>query len=225
MDVAHAHSGCTPGSCDDIGPVAYAGHLARCAHCKKRERELPADTKLKRCAGCSIIMYCSRECQKAAWPRHRYSCHRPQDAQGGSGSLAGYDTPIALAQAVTDWADGVHGTALSIIAAAMVGARGGIAANRTSRILLFEFTLGDDTSDSGNPAEAFSLTNVSIVHKDEVYAMISSWDDFTAERQRKKEWFRRRLPPHETLLDIMPAVSRVVGTNHASTHYYPIIAL
>ncbi len=156
---------------------------------------------------------------------YRYSCHRPQDAQGGSGSLAGYDTPIALAQAVTDWADGVHGTALSIIAAAMVGARGGIAANRTSRILLFEFTLGDDTSDSGNPAEAFSLTNVSIVHKDEVYAMISSWDDFTAERQRKKEWFRRRLPPHETLLDIMPAVSRVVGTNHAATHYYPIIAL
>ncbi|KAL1947351.1 hypothetical protein VTO73DRAFT_14312 [Trametes versicolor] len=225
MDIAPAHSGCTPRSCHDIGQVAYAGHLAQCAHCKKRERQLPADTKLKRCAGCSIIMYCSRECQKAAWPHHRYSCRRPQDSRDDGENLAGYDSPISLAQAVTDWADGTHGTAFSTLAGAMVRKRGGIAANSTSRILLFEFTPRAEKRGSGNPAEAFLLTKADIVHKDVAHGMISSWDDITAECQRKKEWFRRKMPPNRTVLNVIPAVAMVAGTNTVSTHYYPILAL
>lgn len=127
---------------------------------------------------------------------------------------------------MTDWADDTHGAALTIIANAMVGARGGIAANRSSRILLFELTPGNpEADDPGNPAEAFRLAHLSIVHKDEVSSMISSWDHITAERARRKEWFRRKMSPGETVLDVMPAVSRISGTNCVSTHYYPILAL
>lgn len=43
-----------------------------CGHCKKSESQLPTNTKLKRCVGCSIALYCSKDCQKAAWPTHKY---------------------------------------------------------------------------------------------------------------------------------------------------------
>ena len=27
--------------------------------------------KLKKCSGCSVVLYCSRQCQMAAWPKHK----------------------------------------------------------------------------------------------------------------------------------------------------------
>lgn len=29
--------------------------------------------KLKRCKGCSIAMYCGKDCQKNGWSAHRYA--------------------------------------------------------------------------------------------------------------------------------------------------------
>lgn len=34
--------------------------------------------KLLRCSGCKISWYCSPQCQRSAWPRHRASCLRAQ---------------------------------------------------------------------------------------------------------------------------------------------------
>ncbi|KAI0700519.1 hypothetical protein C8T65DRAFT_657587 [Cerioporus squamosus] len=30
--------------------------------------------ELRRCAACNTALYCNRECQKAAWKRHKTSC-------------------------------------------------------------------------------------------------------------------------------------------------------
>ncbi|KAI0713517.1 hypothetical protein C8Q76DRAFT_731668 [Earliella scabrosa] len=52
-----------PQSLDDD---AYFG---RCSACRISRAELKAP--LKRCARCSTVVYCSKECQKSAWPAHR----------------------------------------------------------------------------------------------------------------------------------------------------------
>jgi hypothetical protein len=45
--------------------------LERCFVCKKGERD--GKTPMK-CQGCMMIAYCSRECQKVDWKRHRKMC-------------------------------------------------------------------------------------------------------------------------------------------------------
>jgi len=42
--------------------------LSSCGNCKG------ADDKLSKCAGCAGVAYCSKECQKADWKRHKAEC-------------------------------------------------------------------------------------------------------------------------------------------------------
>ncbi|CAD7971426.1 unnamed protein product [Amoebophrya sp. A25] len=43
----------------------------KCVNCEKTET---LNTELKNCSRCKTVEYCSRECQKADWPRHKYIC-------------------------------------------------------------------------------------------------------------------------------------------------------
>ena len=54
-------------------PAAAAS--APCAHC--------GGAGALRCAGCRGVHYCSRGCQKAAWPGHKAYCKRIMEAYGG----------------------------------------------------------------------------------------------------------------------------------------------
>ena len=47
---------------------------AFCHRCVKLQTELAAGAKLLRCSRCWSALYCSGECQKAAWPQHRTAC-------------------------------------------------------------------------------------------------------------------------------------------------------
>ncbi|EIW60812.1 uncharacterized protein TRAVEDRAFT_120694 [Trametes versicolor FP-101664 SS1] len=44
--------------------------VPRCDGCRRTESE--SKVKLKRCAGCSATMYCSRQCQKQDWVSHKW---------------------------------------------------------------------------------------------------------------------------------------------------------
>ncbi|KAI0754115.1 hypothetical protein C8Q80DRAFT_1265807 [Daedaleopsis nitida] len=39
-------------------------------------------TLLRKCAGCSVALYCSKQCQKTAWPAHKLYCRRPDPCHG-----------------------------------------------------------------------------------------------------------------------------------------------
>eukprot|EP00980_Cylindrotheca_fusiformis_P031096 scaffold25826_cov132-Cylindrotheca_fusiformis.AAC.4 len=43
-----------------------------CDTCKKRQPY----TKMKKCSRCRSVTYCSEECQKQDWSRHKKDCHK-----------------------------------------------------------------------------------------------------------------------------------------------------
>ena len=50
----------------------------QCAVCPKNAAD--AGVRLKKCGGCSSIFYCSPECSRAHWPRHKAQCKAVQKA-------------------------------------------------------------------------------------------------------------------------------------------------
>ncbi len=44
--------------------------MRECAHCKK------SGLKFKHCSACKSVYYCSRECQKSDWKRHKKECKK-----------------------------------------------------------------------------------------------------------------------------------------------------
>jgi hypothetical protein len=50
----------------------------QCAACPKKAAD--EGVRLKRCGGCSNIYYCSPECSRADWPRHKAQCKAVQKA-------------------------------------------------------------------------------------------------------------------------------------------------
>lgn len=42
-----------------------------CGYCDKEKKN-----KLKKCSRCKVYYYCSKECQKKDWPRHKLQCNK-----------------------------------------------------------------------------------------------------------------------------------------------------
>lgn len=56
-----------------IGPGVWR---PLCANCGKPEEAMGPTQKHQLCAGCERVFYCSRACQREAWPRHKPHCAR-----------------------------------------------------------------------------------------------------------------------------------------------------
>ncbi|TCD65879.1 hypothetical protein EIP91_002039 [Steccherinum ochraceum] len=51
---------------------------ASCISCKREETGNP-DARLMRCGGCKIVRYCSAECQRTDWRRHKTFCRMEKE--------------------------------------------------------------------------------------------------------------------------------------------------
>ncbi|KAI0668508.1 hypothetical protein C8Q78DRAFT_993510 [Trametes maxima] len=150
---------------------------AECLFCKRKESDLKR--KLKRCTGCSVAKYCSKECQKNGWPMHRQGC-RPSNGQTteevlGADRLAGYPALVTFNNVLLDWKD-AHNITLAIMASAIVHLNGSAEPKvLPSRALLFRvIARANNDGGDGNPASAFLVAQPTVVRTtDPEFALLS----------------------------------------------------
>ncbi|PKS07182.1 hypothetical protein jhhlp_005782 [Lomentospora prolificans] len=59
----------------DFGPLMpREQEVVRCKACGRKEGDLDPGAKLKRCTRCLKVWYCSPQCQKKDWKKHRFEC-------------------------------------------------------------------------------------------------------------------------------------------------------
>ncbi|RDX46683.1 hypothetical protein OH76DRAFT_1485369 [Lentinus brumalis] len=102
---------------------------------------------LKRCAGCSLSTYCSKECQGASWVLHKFGC-RSKNVKFGHERTARATLP-GQGNALWDWVQ-AHKYALEHMARAalFLTGTGATAAMAADRAVIFPIALGTSGSSS-----------------------------------------------------------------------------
>ncbi|KAJ7093771.1 hypothetical protein C8R44DRAFT_815090 [Mycena epipterygia] len=141
----------------------------RCDHCKKTAAEVGL-SKLRICSACSSAPYCSVECQRQNWKKHKIDCKRvtsgelAREAMSmlmgnlGDGKRQGTRTVGQVMQDLGAWAQVHNGEGLPIVAWQALGLLGDIEA-RKSKVLV----LGLCRTASNDPRTYYTLKEVRVV--------------------------------------------------------------
>ncbi|KAI1783159.1 hypothetical protein LXA43DRAFT_357556 [Ganoderma leucocontextum] len=157
---------------------AFLDLWQHCDHCGRRNW---GGEKPKRCGGCGVVVYCDKECQRAAWQTHRLLCRSAPEKDTNLSKELGYATPIALATALAEWLR-IHTWSLNTIVDAAVYLEGGIDVLLSSRPPAFFMAVAPRhaTANDGNPAEAFEIVGRTIMRKGDYPALQELWNKMEA---------------------------------------------
>ncbi|KAI0781368.1 hypothetical protein BD413DRAFT_28480 [Trametes elegans] len=201
-----------------------------CFQCRKPEQR--GATKYKRCSGCELALYCSKTCQREAWPTHKRVCVGKAPAGGTSAQRSqripdpvaaryGFKSTIALCQGVCTWAE-THNYALTQICSVTAILEGGIDANLAdNRVLLFQLTVGCNNEGDGNPSELFKLGAISICPQDvldELEYDCRGWDE-------QRDALARPHARDPRFAGMIRTMFTVVGQNVSTTYHLPVFRL
>ncbi|KAM5542725.1 hypothetical protein V8D89_003686 [Ganoderma adspersum] len=186
----------------------------------------PQGETLKRCQGCNIVTYCGRECQKAAWSRHRPLCRRGNLELGQDAELTGYATVIGIGEALNEWV-AIHKYSLTVIVHSVLRRAGGVVANsRLGHVVVFNVkSRKDDNTDPAheNPATAFSIHITKLLGAEHAPVLASPED---LERLRPAGVFEdagfRGDPASATHAGFVPVVFAVEETKIALATHCPV---
>lgn len=136
------------------GPAAGGGsggmaanNKKLCAECRKPLSGLPL-----RCSSCKVIYYCSKECQKNAWPAHKDQC---KASAAGGGTEAAGSNPSASSDDLRNTSTEVESSETAA-AAAEVG--GGTSSGSMQAAL--EEVLAESAAGNANRLESLFETSV-----------------------------------------------------------------
>ena len=184
-----------------------------------------ASTTLKRCTGCTVVLYCSKACQKQDWPEHksvrllptpiasradnvRPSCRvSPNEEVHKDYIKSGYTAPATVSAKVREWAE-THRYALSIITNAAVHlARAPdekledtLASQRAMTFVIVP--LGDNPHED-NPSTAFRIVGSGFIGRDDEEFLKDSWEDAQQYHRAEIEEFQRQPEPSPAIAGLV----------------------
>ncbi|KAI0700518.1 hypothetical protein C8T65DRAFT_580272 [Cerioporus squamosus] len=189
--------------------------LRHCNNCAKRET---SGAKLRKCGGCSTAFYCSVECQKAEWRRHK-GC-------GDSGSLR-YESVDVFARDLQDFME-AHSWAfrmlISVQRQLQRDANPDVPSSELSRLLRFRLRCQatiSDTHKHRNPATRFLLVSHTFEDLD-TYASNSElvWEQSAAMRDEAHRAYTLQYPRYTGQL--FAVKYKVPGTHAGAMNYFPV---
>ncbi|KAI1782462.1 hypothetical protein LXA43DRAFT_453751 [Ganoderma leucocontextum] len=148
--------------------IAHA-HRTYCGTCFK------ANSKL-RCTGCHAAIYCSKECQKAAWPTHKPVCTPEPDTNFElQAADLGYHGFLSLHNALLEWVE-IHRWCLYTLTCALVQLEGGVdAVIASQKALVLTVVPAHRTEHDDNPALAFRFISAVIADTDSNTSLCENW--------------------------------------------------
>ncbi|KAM5543183.1 hypothetical protein V8D89_003057 [Ganoderma adspersum] len=137
------------------------------------------------CGGCQAVVYCSRECQKAAWRSHKSMCASKSNTDPNLQiAHLGYLGPQSFINALEEWVE-IRRWCLYTLMCALVQLEGGVdavleggapdAMPTSQKALVLHVAPAEPAG--GNPAFAFRLSHASIAHKDSEGVLRDNWTD------------------------------------------------
>jgi hypothetical protein len=81
---------------NDGTPYDFFAPRCKGPGCDKANDELKEGVKLQKCGKCKDISYCSRECQKAHWSKHKKESKTPEQRKAGEEARWGGRSFIGL---------------------------------------------------------------------------------------------------------------------------------
>ncbi|TFK78952.1 hypothetical protein K466DRAFT_45778 [Polyporus arcularius HHB13444] len=198
--------------------------LRECDHCDAPQS---AKRPLRRCGGCIQTMYCSKNCQKAAWPQHKILCR-------ANAHLWGEQAVSAISQSssfpsVTAYCDCIsifvetHDWALKAIARVAITLEGGIDWFLNPPKVLCICLSPEDPQPVENAGESsrmptFKFHSQKFVVSEDLAGKPRSpnnWDRQAPVLAEQEERFRRIDPDHYVgSLPVCFSVVGVVGVHH-----------
>ncbi|KAI1783171.1 hypothetical protein LXA43DRAFT_357802 [Ganoderma leucocontextum] len=201
-------------------PVSGVCDLCRSAKAKE------GGIKLKKCTGCSEVLYCSKKCQIEAWPKHKEMCRSKTKE---SAAELGYSSSASLANSLRRWAS-IHMWSLQRIVEAIAHETEGGADEHleNQRAMVFVLSPGKpDPDDPSNPAKAFRLEESSIVSRGEREFLDSQWPFIESTCRNMARSMRPELGEAErqAFAGFMPAAFHFKTTGMVSFTQYPLYRL
>ncbi|RPD59283.1 hypothetical protein L226DRAFT_561292 [Lentinus tigrinus ALCF2SS1-7] len=198
--------------------------LRHCNNCLKRET---TGVKLRKCAGCSSVVYCSSECQKAEWPRHKPMCQTDHPGDTATVARYGYTSVSAFTRDLADFLD-AHTWAFRMLVTVQrqlqVDANPGVPIPHLPRLLRFRLrcqTTRSNVHKHRNPATRFAIVAQTFTDMD-AYARKNElwWEQSTVLRNEATRAFAQQYPGHNG--DFIAVEYKVPGTHGGAMNYFPL---
>ncbi|KAI0737913.1 hypothetical protein C8Q80DRAFT_1114545 [Daedaleopsis nitida] len=199
--------------------------LRRCNKCFKPETS-PSD-KLKKCTGCSVALYCSRQCQRSAWSDHKPVCHSKGLNADAQVAPFGYSSANTFGRDLNDFLT-AHMFALDGSARMLSNIyRDTQLANKSASVEPAGFMVmrlrctSTRTSHVHDPAAKFAVSEQSIEDLDEhIRAETASWTSLAAYREETT----RMHQDSPGFLGLLTIVYYVHGVSSCTMQFFPLWA-